>query len=144
MEKQPVPIHLHNGTGVARNPDGSFAGSSMTDAKVLGFADIDGDGRRDVVVQFMCFGSTPETCCAGRSSHATFIDTLAIDSDKRLHLIGPVIRAGVSKPGNQYGPADRDIQSADLNGTTITMSEYIYYPEQYTPAQVGGRIPPRW
>lgn len=139
--KQPVSIKLHNGDGVARFANGSFAGSSMMGAKVLGFADIDGDGRKDVVLEFTCIGSTPDLCCAGRASHATFIDALSIDGDRKLHMIGPVIRAGVSLPGDQYGPADRDIRSASLTGTTVTTLEYIYYYEQYTPAQVGGRDP---
>jgi pimeloyl-ACP methyl ester carboxylesterase len=139
--KQPVPIQLHNGTGTARFANGSFAGSSMDQAKVIGFADFDGDGHKDVVLQFTCFGSTPDRCCAGRGSRLAFIDVLAIESNSKLRLIGPVIRAGASKPGDQYGPAERAIQSASLSGTTITTLEYIIYPDQYTPAQVGGRDP---
>jgi pimeloyl-ACP methyl ester carboxylesterase len=139
--KQPVPIQLHNGTGVARFANGSFAGSSMDQAKVLGFADFDRDGHTDVALQFTCFGSTPDRCCAGRDSRAAFIDVLAIESNNKLRLIGRVIRGGASKPGDQYGPASRNIKSASLSGTTITTLEYIVYPDQYTPAQVGGRDP---
>jgi len=57
-------------------------------------------------------------------------------------MIGDVIRAGASKPGDQYGPAQRNIKSiaVDERGR-VTTTEYIYYPEQYTPDQVGGVDP---
>ena len=88
-----------------------------------------------------CFGSLPEECCAGRQSHATFVTALAGDDNRNLRCTGPVIRAGKSTPGDQFGPAERDVVSASLSGTVITTVEHHCYPERYTAAQVGGQDP---
>ena len=132
-----MPITLQNGAGSAVNPDGSFAGASISDLKLLGYADIDGDGRNDVVVQYTCFGSFPHECCAGRTSQLAFVSALAVGDDRSVRRIGPVIRAGESGPGDESGPATRNITSATLKGATVVTSEYVVYPEQYTAAQLG-------
>ena len=138
---QPVPIQLRAGTGSALFPDGSFAGSSIDGAEVLGFADVDGDRRQDAVVTYSCFGSLPEQCCAGRTSRAHFVQALRIGPDKSLSRIGTVIKPGYSGPGDEYGPAERDITSATLRGNVVTTEEHLEYPEQYTAAQLGGQDP---
>lgn len=138
---QPVPIRLRDGEGVARFADGSFAGSSIGSAEVLGFADFDGDGIKDVALKFTCFGSLPEHCCAGQSSMLTFVDVLSVKNGRRLRLIAPPIRPGDSFPGNEYGPAPRAIQSASLSGSTITTFEYVLYAHMYTSDELGGGDP---
>ncbi|UUO01146.1 hypothetical protein M4D79_21220 [Mycolicibacterium novocastrense] len=68
-----VPITLTEGRGEARTSSGEFAGASIKDATLLGWLDADGDGTEDAVVSFVCFGSTFDMCCAGRSSMMKFL-----------------------------------------------------------------------
>jgi pimeloyl-ACP methyl ester carboxylesterase len=139
--KMPYPLRMRNGAGSDYDPSGKFAGSSVSGAKVLGFADIDGDGRTDAVMDYTCFGSLPEQCCAGRSSNLLFISAFSTGSTAALRRVGGVIHGGASLPGDQYGPADRLIGSASLSGTTLSTTQYIIYPDEYTPAQLGGADP---
>ncbi|ODU03100.1 MAG: hypothetical protein ABS81_15420 [Pseudonocardia sp. SCN 72-86] len=131
-----VPITLRNGAGSARNADGSFAGASISDAEVIGSMTL--DGTPVAVLQYSCFGSLPENCCAGRQSRATFVAALATDPRGGLRLVGQVIGPGSSAPGDQYGPAARGVRSAAVSSGAVVTTEYVVYPEQYTAAQVGG------
>lgn len=132
------PIRLVKGTGIERNQDGSFAGSSVIESSVVGRADFNGDGAADVVLRMVCSGSAPESCCAGRSSALTFVGVFETQRGGALKRIAPMIFGGASLPGDQYGPAQRGISDVRLRGNTIVTTEYIIYNEQYTPEQVGG------
>jgi hypothetical protein len=75
------------------------------------------------------------------ASQLTFISALAVADDRSVRRIGPVIRAGESGPGDEFGPATRNINSAMLKGTTVVTSEYVVYAENYTAEQLGGHNP---
>lgn len=132
-----VPIELTGGKGVGTKPDGSFADVSIMESRVLGTADVDADGAPETVLALQCSGSTPESCCAGRTSLLWFVAAFDAASD-RLRLKGAVIRGTPATPGDEYGPAFRAIEDARLEGTTVVTTERISYPEQYTFEQVGG------
>jgi len=139
-----VPIQLHNGAGVARNADGSFAGASIDQAKAIGYDDFDGDGRQDVALEVACFGSLPKQCCAGQASHLRFVAVLSPDPskpDEPARLVGEVITGGKIFPGDAYGPASLAIRSASLDGPAINTHEYVLYPDEYTAQGLGGRDP---
>jgi hypothetical protein len=140
--KQPNPIQLTNGQGESRNASGAATGPSIHPAKIVGQADFDGDGRRDFLISVYCSGGTIADCCAGRSSHAQYAYAVTAGPDGEPRMIGDVLRAGSSLPGDRYGPAARDIReiTIDAQGQVVTR-EHIYYPEQYTSAQVGGVDP---
>ncbi len=132
-----TPIQLKDGQGTAFAPDGSFGGASVIGTKVVGWADLDGDGRQEVVLALECAGSPPEQCCAGRQSTATTVVAFAVNG-RKLTKAAPSLMGGQSGPGDKYGPADREISSAKLSGSTVVTKEYIVYPEGYTAQQVGG------
>ncbi|HHU38570.1 MAG TPA: hypothetical protein GXZ45_04715 [Propionibacterium sp.] len=130
------PIPLTDGVGVAREPDGTFAGVGVMQTEVLGQADMDGDGQQELVLSMWCSGSEPENCCAGQSS---LMPTIGVfKAGPVLRQVAPSLMGGASAPGNEYGPAARKIDSATLRGTTIVTTEYHLYAHQYTPEQVGG------
>ncbi len=139
---QPNPIQLKNGKGEMHDTSGVATGPSIDPAEVVGRADLDGDGRTDVLLSVGCSGGTIAQCCAGRSSNATYAYAVTAGPDGQPKMIGDVIRAASSKPGDQYGPADRNISAIAIDGGgRVVTREYIYYPEQYTSAQVGGVDP---
>jgi len=127
------PIQLHNGKGEARTPSGAFDGTAIYEAKVIGSADFNGDGRRDSLISATCIGGPIAQCCAGRSSHSTIALPLAASADKKLSVIGFPITAGKTSPCDQYGPAQRDIREMSIDGTAVITTEYIYYPENCVP-----------
>lgn len=139
---QPRPIQLQAGQGEMRDASGAPTGPSIEVAAVVGRADFNRDGREDALLSVNCSGGTIAQCCAGRASHAEYAYAVTAGADGRPVMIGDVIRAGFSKPGDQSGPADRNITSiaVDDRARVVTL-EYIYYPEQYTSAQVGGVDP---
>ena len=125
-------IQLVDGQGSARTASGAFDGAGVIKSAVLGEADIDGDGKLEVIMSMWCAGSEPENCCAGRSSVAQTIAAFSTGD-------APVLKqVGSSLMGGQSGPADRQISSAELSGNTVITSEYIVYPEMYTSGEVGG------
>lgn len=132
-----IPIQLRDGQGEAKNADGSFGDVTVLESSVLGRADLDGDGAEEIVLSLLCTGSPREHCCAGRSSLATAIAVFAVQRGK-LTAVAPVLMGGASRPGDQYGPAQRRIWSVKLRDKKIVTTESIIYPEGYTPAQVGG------
>lgn len=135
--KQQVPIRLHGGQGEAYDSAGKFAGAAVYSSYVVGYFGVGGKTAGLLAVE--CIGGTIAQCCAGRASHATYLYAVTADSGGRLTMLGDVLRAGASGPGDQYGPAQRDISAAIVDAAgAVTTSEYIYYPEQYTADQVGG------
>lgn len=135
---QSQPIDLNDGQGIATNPDGSFAGAGVMQTTILGRVDVNADGVEEVALAVLCAGSTPEMCCAGRSSMLWLVGIFATNSDGDLELAAPVVGPGASMPGDQYGPAPRAIKDAWLEGPTVVTTEYVIYYERYTPEQVGG------
>lgn len=135
---QTLPIKLTNGTGAARNSDGSFADSSVISTAVLGRADVNGDGQPELVLRLDCSGSEPSSCCAGRTSIMPFVAAFSVGRGAALIQVGDTITGGTSRPGDSSGPAQRQISKAKLQGATVVTTEYIAYYEQYIPAQVGG------
>ncbi len=133
-----VPIQLVDGAGAAYESDGTFADVGIIGTEVLGWADLNADGRDEVVLALQCAGSPPETCCAGRSSNLLSVAVLTPASDNRLEKVAPTLMGGASGPGDEYGPADRQIIDAQLRGDTVITTESIIYPEHYTSDQVGG------
>lgn len=131
-----MPIQLKGGTGVARTANGEFGGASVLESKILGRADLDGDGQEEVVLSMLCTGSEPQNCCAGRTSLMTTIGVFKPGAT--LKQVGTSLMGGASGPGGEFGPAVRSIDSAVLRGTTIVTKETIVYGEQYTADQVGG------
>lgn len=131
-------IRLRGGQGVARAADGSFGGASILETKVVGRADLDGDGRQEIVLSLLCTGSQPENCCAGRTSVMPAVGVFTIQNGQTLTKRAPTLMGGASAPGDKFGPAHRHITSVSLRGETIVTSEAIVYPENYTADQVGG------
>lgn len=132
------PIRLSGGKGVAREADGSFGGASVLETRVVGRADLDGDGTEEVVLSLQCTGSPPEQCCAGRTSLMSAIAVFTVEGGLDLTKRAPTLMGGATGPGDEFGPATRRIASASLRGSRIVTHEDIVYPEQYTADQVGG------
>lgn len=132
------PIQLTDGQGEARTAGGHFDGASVLSTSILGRHDIDGDGLTDAVLLLQCSGSEIAMCCAGRTSITSVVAVFSSDSRGRLTLAAPTIWGGASLPGNQYGPAQRMLAEAELDGNQVVTSEYLPYPESYTADQVGG------
>ncbi len=135
---QKVPIHLKNGIGTARAADGSFDNASIVGTSVIGRSDMDGDGQQELVLHVDCSGSEPAYCCAGRTSIMPTIAVFIVGRSRTLRLLGTTMMGGKSGPGDQFGPAQRQIRDVRIQGSQIVTTEYIAYPEQYTSAQVGG------
>jgi hypothetical protein len=139
--EQSAPIKLHNGQGQVRRPGSPGLYTSIIDSSLLGWADFNGDGQRDVALVLRCSGSRIDSCCAGQSSLLNFIGIYGVGPGAQLTLIGPVLGGSKVLPGDQYGPASAAIEAASLNGTTITTDEYVLYPADYTSRQLGGLNP---
>ena len=131
-----APIKLKNGQGAAWVADRSYAEAGIMETKVVGRADVDGDGEQEVVLDLACAGSEPERCCAGRASLMPTIGVFKPGTP--LRQVAPSLMGGASEPGGEFGPADRRIDSISLRGKVIVTQETIIYPEGYTAAQVGG------
>lgn len=132
-----VPIRIRNGFGEARDSRGKYAGATVDQARVVGYADFDHDGRRDALMSIHCYGSPRAMCCAGRTSNLTFAIALSFANGGRPSLLGAPIQGGKDYPGDQYGPAERGIRAIRLSGTDVVTTEYTIYDFQYTTAQLG-------
>ena len=121
------PISLQDGNGSARQRDGDFDGASVGEARVVGYADLDGDGTDDGLMSVRCFGSLPENCCAGRASLLTFALPLGTGDPNRLELVGAPIMGG----------AHRRIDTIVIDGVTVVTTERVIYPEGLTEAELG-------
>lgn len=135
---QEEPIKLEKGIGVARAADGSFDGASIVGTSVLGRTDVDSDGQEELVLLLSCSGSEPAYCCAGRTSIMPSVAVFAVGRGGTLRQIGTTMSGGDSGPGDEYGPAARQIRDVRIQGSRIVTTEFLAYPEQYTSAQVGG------
>lgn len=132
------PIQLVDGSGAAYQADGEFAGVGIIGTEILGLVDLNSDGTDEIVLALRCAGSPPETCCAGRSSMMLAVAVLTVAGDNRLTKFAPTLMGGASEPGDQYGPASRQITDVQLRGETVVTSESIIYADHYTADQVGG------
>lgn len=125
-----VPITVSNGKGEAQTASGQFGGASIQDAKLVGWADVTGDGLEDAVVSFTCFGSRFADCCAGRSSMLMFVRVFDFSNPASPKSIGDTIMPGVSKdrrPG--HGGEGRRITNVRIDGSAIITEEKLIYPD---------------
>ncbi len=124
-----VPIRVEDGKGEARTPSGEFGGASITDAKLFGWLDADGDGTEDAVVTFTCFGSTFDMCCAGRSSMMEFVRVFDFSTPSSPRPVGETIMPGSSPVrGETYGES-RYIDELRIDGSAIITDEKLIYPD---------------
>ena len=124
-----VPITVSNGDGEARTASGEFGGASITEAKLLGWLDADGNGTEEAVVTFTCFGSTFDMCCAGRTSMMKFAAVYDFSEPKRPQPLGGTITPGESPVrGQQYGES-RYFDAVRIDGSTIITDEKLNYPD---------------
>ena len=100
--------------------------------------DRDSDGQEEMVLLLSCSGSEPAYCCAGRTSIMPSVAVFAVGRGGTLRQIGTTMSGGDSGPGDEYGPAARQIRDVRIQGSRIVTTEFLAYPEQYTSAQVGG------
>lgn len=134
------PIRMKDGQGEAVAADGSYGGATVLESKVFGRRDLDGDGKQEILLLLWCAGSPREYCCAGRSSIMRTVAAF-VQNGTGLRQVGRSLMGGATPPGDKFGPADRQIWSVTLRGSTVVTSETIIYPEQYTFAQAGGADP---
>ncbi|WP_231984520.1 VWA domain-containing protein [Mycobacterium sp. 852014-52144_SCH5372336] len=135
-----VPITLTEGRGEARTSSGEFAGASIKDATLLGWLDADGDGTEDAVVSFVCFGSTFDMCCAGRSSMMKFLRVFDF-SAPTPQPVGETIMPGNSPVrGETYGEA-RFIDQVRVDASAILTEEKLIYPDSVEPTADLGHSP---
>ncbi|MGD8151026.1 hypothetical protein [Ornithinimicrobium sp. Y1694] len=130
-------VQLVQGKGEARYPNGDYAGITVMSVELLGTGDVIGDGSQLMVVSLLCTGHEIEWCCVGRTGQMTSVAVLRLSSNDTLEVVLPGFSGGHSLPGNEHGPAKRAILSASFDGSTLTTTEYLPYPEHYTWAQVG-------
>lgn len=128
-----APITLRNGEGEARDPSGEFAGASIRDAALVGWVDADGNGTEDAVVSFVCFGSTFEMCCAGRSSMLEFIRVFDFSTPSSPRPVGETIMPGSSPVRGETYVEPRYIDQARVDGSAILTEEKLIYPENSGP-----------
>ncbi|MGB0099937.1 MAG: hypothetical protein WBP61_06620 [Nocardioides sp.] len=134
----PTGIQLREGQGEQVQPGGDH--TSILESQVLGWADFDGDGQREVAMMLRCSGSPIASCCAGQSSLLWFINVFDV-SNGSLQRTGDPLSGQFVGPGNQYGRASTAILEATLNGTAITTSEGVLYADSYTTRELGGLDP---
>ena len=124
-----VPITLKDGDGEARDSSGEFAGASITDPRLVGWLDANGDGTEDAVVAFTCFGSPFDMCCAGRTSMMEFVGVFDFSTPASANPIGATIMPGTSPVrGRTYGES-RGIDQVRVDGSTVITEEKLVYPD---------------
>ncbi len=107
-----MPVQLNGGKGEAF-PDGTDgAGIAVQDVKVIGYADLDGNGTTDVLAEVTCSGSPAAMCCAGRGSILPFAVPLRL-RDGRLEVIGSAI-TGAESTDNLYRLDDIQLVGGDI------------------------------
>ncbi len=122
------PIQLKGGRGEVTAPDGSFEGPAVQETKILGWADMDDDGKKEVVLAMVCSGC--RTGCASQSGRLVTVGVFK--PGKALKQVGSSLNGGVS------GEADTAIRDVRLKGTSLLTEEFILYAGDYEPDQVGG------
>ncbi|MGV9411531.1 hypothetical protein ACWDOP_16570 [Nocardia sp. NPDC003693] len=134
---QTAPIVLKDGKGEARTPTGTFGGASIVQSTLHGWADIDNDGLSDAVVDVHCTGSTLAQCCAGRSSHLSYIAVLNFSKGRTPTLIGAPIKPGTSPlTGKTYG-AERFITDTRIDRLSIVTEEQLIYADSTSTSELG-------
>lgn len=124
-----APITVRNGEGEARTPSGEFGGASIKNATLVGWVDANGDGTEDAVVSFVCFGSTFDMCCAGRSSMMEFVGVFDFSSPRAPRPVGNTIMPGSSPVrGEAYGEP-RQIDQVRIDGSAVITEEKLIYPD---------------
>ncbi|MBN3457863.1 VWA domain-containing protein [Mycobacterium sp. DSM 3803] len=132
-----VPITVADGKGEARDSSGEFAGASITDPKLVGWLDANGDGTEDAVVAFTCFGSPFDMCCAGRTSMMEFVGVFDFSTPTSANPVGGTIMPGQSAArGQPYGET-RSIAQVRVDGSAIVTDEKLVYPESVEAADLG-------
>jgi hypothetical protein len=126
-----TPIKLNDGKGVARLPDDSFDGASIMETRVVGYADLDGDGTTDALLSVTCAGAPPDMCCASRAGILQFGLPLRRDSRGHLAIVGSAITGG------GMPTAGRAIHTIELAGRDVVTTETIIYPEGLTESDLG-------
>jgi Ca-activated chloride channel family protein len=123
------PITVKDGDGEARTPSGEFGGASIKGAKLVGWLDANGDGTVDAAVTFVCFGSTFDMCCAGRSSMMEFVGVFDFSTQTSPRPVGDTIMPGSSPVrGETYGES-RMIDQMRVEGSAIITDEKLIYPD---------------
>jgi hypothetical protein len=107
--------------------DGSFGGASITDAKVIGYADLNGDAILDAVLGITCFGSPIDMCCAGRASILTYALPVTPSPTGSVEVLGSPIEGG----------PERKISTIRMSGRRVVTHECVIYPETLTKAELG-------
>lgn len=120
------PIRLTKGSGnsdpFSTSSGGDYAGVSVNGTRVVGYADVDGDGKDEAVLAIDCAGLPVELCCAGRSSLLTFVIVVR-RSGNDLQLVGaPMVGLPISG-------AAATIIDVSLDGSTVVTRESVIYPE---------------
>lgn len=124
-----VPITVRDGEGEARDSSGEFAGASITDPKLVGWLDANGDGTEDAVVAFTCFGSPFDMCCAGRTSMMEFVGVFDFSRPTPPNPVGATIMPGISPVrGQSYGESRR-IDQVRIDGSAVITEEKLVYPD---------------
>jgi Ca-activated chloride channel family protein len=124
-----VPITVRDGEGEARTPSGDFGGASITDAALVGWLDADADGTEDALVEFTCFGSTIDMCCAGRSSMMQFVRVFDFSSPSSPRPVGETIMPGESPVrGENYGES-RYFERVRIDGSSVITDEKLIYAD---------------
>ncbi len=125
-----APITVRNGEGEARTPSGEFGGASIRDARLVGWVDVSGDGTEDAVVSFVCFGSTFDMCCAGRSSMMEFVGVFDFSTPTSPRPVGDTIMPGSSPVRGEAYAEPRRIDQVRVDGPAIITDEKLIYPER--------------
>ncbi|MCW2625565.1 MAG: von Willebrand factor type [Mycobacterium sp.] len=124
-----VPITVTNGEGEARTAAGQFGGASIRDAKLAGWLDANADGTEDAVVTFVCFGSTFDMCCAGRTSMMEFVGVFDFSTPTSPRPVGETIMPGTSPVrGETYGEP-RSIDQVRIDDSAVITDEKLVYPD---------------
>jgi Ca-activated chloride channel family protein len=118
-----------NGKGEAQTSAGQFGGASITNAKLVGPLDADGDGTADAVISFTCFGSTFDMCCAERTSMMKFLRVFNFSNPSSPEPIGETIMPGASPVrGESYGEI-RYFDQVRIDGSAVVTDEKLVYAD---------------
>ncbi len=131
-----LDVQLRNGTGWSGSVD-EYNVNYIIETQILGRADVNGDGRNEVVISFICAGAEPDACCAGQSGKMASINVFQQEGGKLNRFAVPYM-GGDTLPGNEYGPISRTILQSTLEGTTLVTQELNLYAFQYNYKQASG------
>lgn len=118
--ENPEPIPLSGGQGESGGTDYGPSASVLS-VEVVGFADFDGNGGEDALLQVECSGTPLDRCCAGATSILTFGVVLS-GSEGDLQRLGPPITPPLSSSSTVT------IESLALEGTTVAVTQRFGQP----------------